>query len=133
VLAHSRSHLPAAPYLLIADDEAGVLDVTRAMAVSLGWQPLLANTAEHALALFREHRDAIHHVLLDLHMPGVDGAGLARALRESRADVRLYLMTGDDLRAHDLLANGEFADGVLVKPFVLSQLERALEPRAEAA
>ena len=120
------------PYILIVDDELPVLEVTRAMAASLGWQPLLANTPEHALTLFHEHATSIGHVLVDLHMPGLGGTALAHALRDIRPDVHIELMTGDETGS-DRLRGDRLVDGVLIKPFVLAELELALESRARAA
>lgn len=119
-------------FILIVDDEPTVLEVTRSMAASLGWHPLLANTSRHALGLFRDHADTIGHVLLDLHMPGMGGAELAIALREIRPDVRIELMTGDEAGAGTLIDSGH-ADGLLVKPFQVTDLMHALEPHARAA
>jgi CheY-like chemotaxis protein len=119
-------------YLLIADDEMGVLEVARAMALAIGRQPLIANTAEHALALFRDHADAIEQVLIDYHMPGRNGPELARQMRALRPDVEIHLMTGDATHAA-AIAVGDVADGILIKPFVLDELERALEPHSRAA
>jgi CheY-like chemotaxis protein len=121
------------PYLLIVDDELAVLDVTRAMACSLGWQPLLANTSEHALELFREHADAIGHVLVDLHMPGIDGLELARELRAIRPHVRIAVMTGDEPATSGKIAASGLVDGVLVKPFALDDLNHGFGGRTRAA
>ena len=120
-------------YLLIADDEMGVLEVARAMALAIGRQPLIANTAEHAIALFRDHAAAIDQVLIDWHMPDLDGPALAQRMRSIRPDVEILLMTGDESHANAQAAGGGFADGVLVKPFVLDELEQALEPHSRAA
>ena len=122
----------AEPFLLIVDDEPSVLEVTHAMAAALGWHPLLANTAEHALTLFRLHPGTLHHVLVDLHMPGCGGEALARALRALRPDVHVDVMTGDETGADVLLASG-VVDGVLVNPFVLADLEQALLSPVRAA
>jgi two-component system cell cycle sensor histidine kinase/response regulator CckA len=114
------------PYVLIVDDEVAVLEVTRSMACALGWRPLVANTAEAAYALYRQHPQQIHHVLLDLRMPGTDGAALARRLRKLEGGVHIVLMTGDETEAHALMAREPLADGLLVKPFITADLESAL-------
>ena len=121
------------PYLLIVDDELAVLDVTRAMACTLGWQPLLANTARHALDLFRDHAQTISYVLLDLHMPGTDGLELARALRAIQPDVHIAVMTGDEPATADSFGEPGLVDGVLVKPFALDDLDHGFDVQARAA
>jgi CheY-like chemotaxis protein len=118
---------------LIVDDELAVLDVTRAMACTLGWQPLLANTAKHALELFREHADAISYVLLDLHMPGADGLDLARDLRAIQPNVHIAVMTGDEVATANSFGEPGLVDGVLVKPFALDDLDHGFDPQARAA
>ena len=119
--------------MLIVDDEVAVLDVTRSMACSLGRWPLVAGSAEAALALVQLYSPHIHHALIDLHMPGTDGAALARRLRLSHPDIHLTLMTGDEPEARALLAREPIADNLLVKPFALSELENALAEHARVA
>ena len=121
------------PYLLIVDDELAVLEVTRAMACSLGWQPLLANTSEHALELFREHADAIGYVLVDMHMPGISGLELAQALRAIQPHVHISVMTGDEAATSGALCPRGLVDGVLVKPFTLDDLDHGFKFRTRAA
>lgn len=122
------------PYLLIADDEPAVLEVLRTMARSLGWQPLLANTGTQALALFREHANDIDCVLVDLHMPQISGIDLLREMRALRADARVLVMTGDDIESDPFAGTGLEPDGMLSKPFFMTDLNQALfPPQAEAA
>ena len=130
---HSCRTQSSDPYLLIVDDELAVLEVTRAMSCSLGWQPLLANTSSQALELFREHADRIGHVLVDLHLPSMDGLELARALREIQPGVHIAVMTGDEPAAHEWTGDPGLVDGVLVKPFTLDELDHGFDLHARAA
>jgi CheY-like chemotaxis protein len=59
------------PVLVVDDDEA-MLDSTLALLTSQGYEAVGANSGLTALALLR---DGVHPrlVLLDLHMPGMDG------------------------------------------------------------
>ncbi len=115
-------------YLLIVDDAPTVLEVARNMAIALGWRPLLANTPAHALKLFRQHADAIDHVLVDLNPPGDDALALVREMRELRPDVHIDMMTGDSSSADELVHHDAIVDGILLKPFDLADLRQALEP-----
>jgi len=122
------------PRVIIADDEPTVLDVTRRLARSLGWQSLLADSAQQAALLLREYGADVDCVLLDLHMPGAEGLACLRELRDAAPGVRIVVMTGDQESA-SLAATGETRpDAVLVKPFNSCELDEALSGRrAEAA
>ena len=117
-------------YLLIVDDEPGVLEVTRIMAASLGWSPVLANCAEHAEALFRDHAGALGHVLLDLHLPGDNGLALARKFRAIRPDVHVAVMTGDDAATRGTLGEPGLVNAVLLKPFTITDLDHVFDADA---
>lgn len=121
-------------YVLIADDEPAVLEVLRSMARALGWQPLLADTGSQALELFREHYAAIDCAIVDLHMPQISGLELLREFRALDPDARVLIMTGDHVEADEFAAESEAPDGVLTKPFFMTDLKQALfPPQAEAA
>ncbi len=129
------SSLPsdASPCILIADDDPAVLEVTQRMARALGWHPLVACSALDAIALFRERGPAIDCVLLDLHMPAMTGLEMLREIRGVRPGTRVVLMTGDLGVPSELGTGAGAPDHVLVKPFLVRELEHALAPRAEAA
>lgn len=130
----SPSSRTSLPYLLIADDEPAVLEVLRSMARSLGWHALLANTGTQALALFRDHADDIECALVDLHMPQVSGLELLREIRALNPATRVLVMTGDLLDTDPFEGTGLEPDGLLSKPFFMSDLHGALfPPHAEAA
>jgi DNA-binding response OmpR family regulator len=114
------------PQLLIVDDDAAVLDVTRSMARAIGCHALVADNGRHALELFREHSDRIHAVLVDLNMPRLDGVELIRLIREHRPATFVMLMTGDTVDDARVTAAGISPDYVLIKPFTLDGLKTAL-------
>jgi len=76
---------------LIDDDE----DVRRAVAFMLGTTGLAVRVYESASAfLAQEGRDLAGCIVSDVRMPGVDGLGLMRALKERGQDVPVIIMTG---------------------------------------
>lgn len=121
------------PLVLIADDEPAILEVTRRMAESLGWRAFVADTLPRALELFRDHADRIACVMLDLHWPDSDALGAMTELRTVRPGVRIVLMTGDDGHAFAPDGGLHAPDHVLEKPFLIHDLECALDRRAHAA
>jgi two-component system sensor histidine kinase/response regulator len=65
--------------VLIVDDNPVVLQATRAGAFHLGLAVECAEYGEAALAALRAH--PVDAVLMDLHMPGLDGIATTRAIR----------------------------------------------------
>lgn len=66
-------------------------------------------------------------LLLDLHMPRVDGFAVLRWLRDKRVslDMKVIVLTADDAARSEALALG--ADAFLIKPLDLKQLSAAIK------
>ena len=75
-----------------------------------------------ALSLFREHRERIRLILMDLTMPNMDGEEACRELRRLGAAVPIILCSGFS----ETEARHRFDDlglaGFLQKPFALGTL-----------
>jgi CheY-like chemotaxis protein len=119
--------------ILIADDEPHVVELVRVTLEDDRLRVLEAFDGERALVIAQAvHPDVI---LLDVHMPCVDGLEVCRRLRRDRAfaDTTIVMLTAaaqkDDI-ARGLAAG---ADHYLTKPFspvaLLALLER-LRPEA---
>jgi two-component system, sensor histidine kinase len=59
--------------VLVVDDEESTLDSTLALLTSHGYEAVGANSGRTALALLRDADVRARVILLDLHMPGMDG------------------------------------------------------------
>jgi two-component system OmpR family response regulator len=59
-----------------------------------GFQVWHATNGEDAVAVYQENPSSIKLVLLDMRMPGVDGAGTLAALRRINPAVRCCIITG---------------------------------------
>ena len=70
---------PKARVLIVDDDERNAFAATEALAV-LGHELVVARSGEEALRLLLQQEFAV--ILLDLHMPGMDGYETARLIRE---------------------------------------------------
>ncbi|HET6806500.1 MAG TPA: ATP-binding protein [Frateuria sp.] len=107
--------------VLLVDDEQLVRDGTAAMLRELGHGVVEASGAGEALDKLREglHVDL---VVTDYKMPRMDGAELARHLRESRPDLPVLLITG--YSGH---AEGTRGLARLGKPFRQADIAVAIE------
>ncbi len=93
-----------------------------------GFDVMQAETGEEALRLAAQHPILI--ILLDLHLPDIDGFEVCRRLRAAPAtrDIRICAMTGvytGSEDKHEALAAG--ADGLLRKPVDPDDLKATLD------
>ena len=113
---------PANVRVLLADDDQGFLESLRLL---IDGQPNLsvAGTAADGLAAIElaESLDP-DAIVIDLHMPLVDGVTAVARLRRDHPGVCLIALTGDDTkRIHDAVREAG-ADAVLVKEDFLGTL-----------
>ncbi|MBX3747362.1 MAG: response regulator [Verrucomicrobiae bacterium] len=121
---------PSPPTILVVDDEPFIRELIALQLRRMRCRVLDAPEGQAALNLLRHHPDPIHLVLLDLTMPGMDGAQTLRELRQLPDPPPVILMSGytaDEIQgrfAQDGLA------GYLHKPFasddLAAQIRRAL-------
>jgi DNA-binding NarL/FixJ family response regulator len=117
--------------VLLADDDEGFLESLRAL---IDGQPHLsvAGTAGDGLAAI-ELADSLDPdaVVIDLHMPLLDGVSAVARLRRDHPNLCLIALTGDDAqRIHEAVREAG-ADAVLVKEdFVGTLMDRLRAVRA---
>ena len=106
--------------VLLVDDERALLALGASMLSRLGFAVLAAADGQEALAMYREHMDEITLVLLDLTMPGMDGAETFHALRALDATVRVVMSSGYGEQDMATRFAGEGLAGFLPKPYTLA-------------
>jgi len=112
--------------VLVVDDEAALLELTRTLLAELGYSVLTAASPAEALDLAKR-QPALNLLLSDVIMPGMSGLELARALREQWPDMRCLFMSGYASEA--FAGSGGFDSGSFIqKPF--SARELAFKVRA---
>jgi CheY-like chemotaxis protein len=104
------------------DDDWMNREIMRVHLEAEGYQVLEANSGEQALRIFREKKDEIDLVMLDLIMPELGGGETFDALRTIDPSIRVLLCSGYSLngQAREVLQRG--CDGFIQKPFKLRQL-----------
>jgi len=115
---------PAGPTILAVDDESTVLALARDVLEMHGYKVLTARNGEEALRVYREHRDAVSLVLLDLTMPVMGGVECFRRMKEMDASVRVVISSGfsSESTAAEVLKEG--ALDYLQKPYDIEHLAR---------
>jgi signal transduction histidine kinase/CheY-like chemotaxis protein/HPt (histidine-containing phosphotransfer) domain-containing protein len=120
---------PRATRLLVADDHPINRQVITRQLELLGLSADVADDGAAALALWRQAHHAV--VLLDLHMPVMDGYGFADAVRHEEAKFGLprsglIAVTADALKGEAERCFAAGMDGFLTKPVLLDALARTL-------
>jgi PAS domain S-box-containing protein len=117
--------------VLFAEDEPAIQRFARAVLEDLGFTVLSARDGAAAVELFRAHKPAIVCAVLDLAMPGLDGAETLAGLRALRPDLPVIVTSGyGEERVEDRLrGNGPYL--FLQKPYELVRLVASLRQLLE--
>jgi DNA-binding response OmpR family regulator len=119
--------------ILVVDDEPAMVGALGALLGQAGHRIVAAYDGEEALRRFRE--DPVDLVLLDLAMPGLDGAAVCQRIREV-SDVPIVVVSGERDRAATVELLDLGADDYIRKPFRADELlarVRAVARRWSAA
>lgn len=106
--------------LLIVEDSPALADSLRATLAGEGHACDHAADGPAALRFLAAHDYDL--LVLDWMLPGLDGLGVLRALRASRAPTRVLMLSARDTVADRVTALDAGADDYLVKPFALDEL-----------
>src|ERR1700680_3091158 len=111
--------------LVIVDDERAVRDVCREVAQSLGFNTMVAESAEHTYRLIESQ--AIDVVLLDLKLPGVGGLEALHKIKQRPPDVEIVVFPGYPPVQSPVQAMKHGAYGYVTKPFTIDELKLLLD------
>ena len=107
--------------ILIVEDNTSLRALARELLSDAGYQCTEAEDVDAALRVLRGD-SAIHLLLTDVGLPGMNGRQLAEAARAWRPALPILFMTG---YAESALTNNELLDegmDILIKPFEIEQL-----------
>ena len=125
------STAPAAPTVLVVDDDASNLDSGERIFQMAGLRTLGAESGERALELLRQEPVAV--VITDLMMPAMSGVDLLKAVHALAPEVEVVLMTAYGTVEKAVAAMKEGAYDFLTKPLkrhsLVKSVWKALEKR----
>jgi CheY-like chemotaxis protein len=121
--------------VLLVEDEASLRELVGELLEPYGYKILAAEDPTKAIETAERYTGAIHLLLTDVLMPGMDGRELARRVRVRRPDIRVLYMSGHT--ADSMADSGALEAGALLisKPFTQESLalkvREALGPREQ--
>ncbi len=112
-------------WILVAEDEESIRDVTLSTLQMSGYKVLTANDGAEAVALYVENMDKIKVILMDMMMPVMDGQVSIRAIRGINPEVKIIAVSG--LAEKDKLKSiADYTNAFLPKPYTAKRLLRTI-------
>ena len=118
-------------HVLYVDDEEDLRLLVQSHLAADGFNIEVAANGLTALSMIEAASFDV--ILLDLHMPGMGGAGVVAELRRRNLHPIIIILTGDSSQDAELLCGLLGAAGVLKKPFSFTDLAAAIERATSAA
>ncbi|MCK9274602.1 MAG: PAS domain S-box protein [Syntrophales bacterium] len=118
--------------ILLVEDDPMVLDITREMLESIGYNVIIAETPRDAISYCKAEGSRITLIITDIVMPEMNGRELIHILKEFKPDIKVLYMSGytaDMIDHHGILNEGIH---FLQKPFRLKDLVCKIKEAVEA-
>lgn len=121
------SGAPAAPLVLVADDEPTIRDLVIEVLGEAGYRTVPAGDGDEAVRLAMTHRPVL--IVMDVMMPTMDGyATLARLSGHPYTrEIPVIILTGQSNPVYKTLSVGVGAVAHITKPFSPQQLIETVE------
>lgn len=126
----TRTTLPLAHghgLILVIDDEPMIRTTAAAILKQLGYEVMVAENGLEGLKVFKEHKDKIDLVMLDMIMPIMNGRECYQKMQEIKPEVKVIMASGfskeEDLQ--QLKTAG--LTGFIHKPYGVAELSLLLE------
>ncbi|NPA24304.1 MAG: PAS domain S-box protein [Deltaproteobacteria bacterium] len=113
--------------ILLVEDEEMVREVNQEIISSLGYQVLTAENGSQALSLYQKRGEGIDLVVLDMIMPGMNGAEVYRRLKMIDPAVRVLLASGYSVELEAAKVMEQGCNGYIQKPFSIKELSHKID------
>lgn len=107
--------------LLVEDNSINVM-VARSFLEKWGAQIDVAENGNEAISIFEKEKDKYNLILMDLHMPVMDGYMAAKIIRESGVTIPIIALTANLREDVELKINKDHFNDLIVKPFLPDEL-----------
>lgn len=107
--------------VLVVDDESMVRSACADMLTELGYEPLVAKSADQAIELFKTHGQDVDLAIIDMIMPLKSGAECKKALEALNPQIKCLLCSGHKTQ-----------QASLIKPFLLSTFSQTISKALHA-
>jgi DNA-binding response OmpR family regulator len=106
--------------ILIADDDKGIVEVTKIVLEEAGFATIVAHDASSVLETIKTSRPSL--LLLDIWLAGENGAALAKKLKKDKNTKQLPIIMISANNNVEQMAKDSGADDFIAKPFDIEYL-----------
>jgi len=108
--------------ILVVDDEEQIRILAKDILEGFGYSVVLAESGSEAVKIYRENKENVDMVLLDMIMPKMSGKRTFKKLKEIDPDIKTLLSSGFSQvgRAQEILSDG--VRDFIQKPYQVSEL-----------
>ncbi|MBW2338837.1 MAG: response regulator [Deltaproteobacteria bacterium] len=112
--------------VLLVDDEDVIIDVSRELLQTLGYEVYVARNGKEAIDTYKANEDKIDMVILDMVMPDMGGGEAYDIMKGINPNIKVLLSSGYSIdgQAAEILDRG--CNGFIQKPFNITQLSQKL-------
>jgi len=108
--------------ILVVDDEAEVLEVTKNILETYNYQTITAKNGMEAIAIYVRHENQIKAVLMDMMMPEMDGNSAISNLRKINPQVKIIACSGRNIQNMLEPSHENQVPAILSKPYTNQEL-----------
>lgn len=108
--------------ILVVDDEPEIRKLVSAMVSQAGYVAITADSGEHAVTLFKKHKEPIQLLITDVIQAGMSGPMLADKLTGLQPDLKVLYISGYDNTHVVQKYVVEKGHSLLAKPFTMEEL-----------
>ena len=112
--------------ILLVDDEEMILTVAAEMMETLGYTVMTTSDGQEAARIFKEKKDGIGMVILDLVMPGMGGGDVFDQLKAVDPEVKVLLSSGYSIDGQAAAIMKRGCRGFIQKPFTIQELSHKI-------
>jgi len=112
--------------ILFIDDEPVIINLSKQILESLGYDVVARNSSIEALELFKENKDRFDLVITDMTMPHMTGEKLAEKLMQIRPDIPVALCTGFSFMIDEQKALDMGIRAFISKPILKREIAEAI-------
>ena len=112
--------------VMLVDDEKMIIEIGKKMLAKMGYQPLIAESGQEAIEVYRKNVDIIDLIILDMIMPDMSGQEAFENLKKLNPAVKVLLSSGYSLndQAQRIMNSGCY--GFIQKPFDAIKLSQKI-------